>query len=219
MKKTLISILAVVVVAVVGLLVVASTQPDTYHVERSVTLAAAPADAFPYANDYRNWSAWNPFRHADAAMKTETSENPVGVGAWTSWEGNNQVGTGKMTIVESTPDSKVVHRIDFMAPMEDQGTGTFSMVAEGEGTRFTWAMDGRMPLISKVVSLFGSMDAMIGSQFEIGLGELKALAEADATARIAAEQAAAAAAAAPADAAADQAAPPDGAVPPVAPTP
>jgi hypothetical protein len=34
-----------------------------------------------------------------------------------------------------------------------------------------------MPYISKVLSLFCDMDAMIGKEFEIGLAELKTIAE------------------------------------------
>ena len=210
MKKTLLTILGVLVVAVVGLVGFASTKPDAYHVERSVSIAAMPADAFPFVNDFTKWHGWNPFRHGDANMTTETSENPVGVGAWTSWKGNGQVGEGKMTITEITPDAQVIEHIDFTAPMQDQGTATFSMAAEGDGTKFTWAMDGEMNLISKVMDTVVGMEAMIGPQFEAGLVELKPQVEAAAKARVEAEAAAAAAAAA---APVDGAAPADGASP------
>jgi hypothetical protein len=184
MKKTLLTILGVLVVAVVGLVGFASTKPDAYHVERSVQLAATPADAFPFVNDFTKWHGWNPFRHGDPDMKTETSENPVGVGAWTSWKGNGEVGEGKMTITEVTPDAQVIEHIDFTAPMQDQGTATFTMVAEGDGTKFTWAMDGGMNLIAKVMDTVVGMEAMIGPQFEAGLAELKPQVEAAAKARV-----------------------------------
>lgn len=195
MKKLLLAVLGLIVILVLGVVGYASTQPDAYHVERSVSLTASGADVFPYVNDYGKWATWNPFRHSDPNMKTETSENPVGVGAWTSWEGTAQVGSGKMTILESAPEGKVVHRIDFHVPMEDTGTATFSWVPTADGLTFTWAMDGQMNLFAKVFSLFSGMDAMLGPQFELGLGELKAAVEADAKARLEAEAAAAAAAA------------------------
>lgn len=216
MKKTLLTILAVLAVALVGLVGFASTKPDTYHVERSVSLAATPADAFPFVNDFTKWATWNPFRHGDPDMKTETSENPVGVGAWTSWKGNSQVGEGKMTITGAMPDAQVIEHIDFLAPMPGQGTATFKMEAEGEGTKFTWAMDGDMNLISKVMDLVVGMEGMIGPQFEDGLAELKPLVEAAAKARLEAEAAAAAVAPVDGAAPADGVAPAEGSAPAVA---
>jgi hypothetical protein len=41
----------------------------------------------------------------------------------------------------------------------------------------SWAIQGPMPYISKVLSVFCDMDAMIGREFESGLAELKAIAE------------------------------------------
>lgn len=41
----------------------------------------------------------------------------------------------------------------------------------------TWSMFGPMPYISKVMSVFFDMDKMIGTDFEVGLANLKRLAE------------------------------------------
>lgn len=201
MKKALAAVGGVIVIAVVGLLGYASTQPDTYHVERSATYAAAPADVFPYLNDFDKWATWNPFKDVDPNQKVATSEQKAGVGAWTTWEGNSDVGKGKMSIIESVPDQKVAHKLEFIEPFEDTGIATFTLTPEGDGTRLTWAMDGNMNLIAKVMCLFNDMDSMLGEPFEKGLANLEPKVEADATARkeaerVAAEQAAAAQAAA-----------------------
>ena len=45
------------------------------------------------------------------------------------------------------------------------------------GTAVTWAMQGENRLVGKLISVFMSMDRMIGDQFETGLANLKALAE------------------------------------------
>lgn len=191
MKKILLSVAGVLVLAVVGTLGYASTRPDDYHVERSITVAAAPVDVYPYVNDYTRWATWNPWGALDPDMKTKTSQNPVGVGAWTAWDGSNGVGSGKMTILDSVPNERVTHEIHFTAPMEDTAKATFSMKPTGEKTTFTWAMDGHMNLVGKTFGLFSSMDDMIGGQFDQGLATLKTEVEADAKKRVAAEQAAA----------------------------
>ena len=214
MKKILMTIGVILVVAVVGILGVASLQPDTYHVERSASFAAAPVDVYPFVNDYTKWATWNPWKDIDPKMKTANSSNPVGVGAWTTWEGNSDAGKGKMTITESVPDQKVVHDLHFMEPFEDTAKVTFTMTASGEQTKFTWAMDGSQNLMGKVMCLFSSMDSMVGGDFERGLANLKPLAEAGAADRKKAEQQAAEQAAAAAAAALQAAA-----VAPVAPAP
>jgi hypothetical protein len=82
-----------------------------------------------------------------------------------------------MEIVESTPPSKVGIRLAFFRPFEAHNMAEFTLVPEGDGTRVAWAMSGPMPYISKVMSLFVSMDQMIGKDFEAGLAKMKAVAE------------------------------------------
>jgi hypothetical protein len=216
-KNLLLGVVGVVAVVVLGTLGYASTQPDSYRVERSASYAASPADVFPYINDYTKWVTWNPWQNIDPDATFGMSENPVGVGAWNTWKGNAEVGEGKMTIKESVENEKVVHELHFMAPMEDTGIATHTLSADGEQTKLTWVMTGQMNLLAKVACLFmGPMDTMLGDQFEKGLATLKPKVEADAKARIAAEEAAAAAAAAvPVDGAAPVAgaAPADAAAP------
>lgn len=204
MKKVLLGIGGALGLAVGGILVAASMQPDTYHVERSVTVSATPTDVFPYFNDYDKWDAWNPWGKLDPNMKVTKSDVKVGVGAWNAWEGNSDVGSGKMSLLESVTDQKTVHKLEFKEPMEDTGMVTFAVAPEGEGSKVTWSMDGDNNLVSKIMCLFVGMDSMIGPDFERGLGTLKPLVEADAkaraeTERLAAEAAAAALLAAPID--------------------
>jgi hypothetical protein len=40
-----------------------------------------------------------------------------------------------------------------------------------------WAIQGPMPYVAKIFSLFCDMDGMIGKEFESGLANLKALVE------------------------------------------
>ena len=41
----------------------------------------------------------------------------------------------------------------------------------------TWALHGPSPCVSKLTSIFFNMDCMIGTDFEAGLANLKAVAE------------------------------------------
>jgi hypothetical protein len=42
----------------------------------------------------------------------------------------------------------------------------------------TWAMQGSVPFVSKLIGVFFNMDRMIGKNFEDRLGKLKDIAEA-----------------------------------------
>jgi hypothetical protein len=47
----------------------------------------------------------------------------------------------------------------------------------GDATSVTWAMEGPMPFVSKLICLFIDMDRMVGADFEAGLANLKSIAE------------------------------------------
>lgn len=202
MKKVLVGVAGVLGVGALGLVAAVSVQPDEMRVERSVTVAAAPADVFPYANEFEKWQRWNPWREMDPSQKETFSEQGAGVGAWYAWEGNDDVGKGKMTIKESVPDQKVVYDLHFIEPFESTPVVTVSVAPEGDGAKITWGFVGQNDFMGKAFGLFVDMDAMLGADFQRGLDKLKPLVEADATARLAAEKAAADAAAAPVDPAA-----------------
>jgi uncharacterized protein YndB with AHSA1/START domain len=174
MLKTIAIIVVVAIAAVLGL---AATKPDTFRVQRSATIKAPPDKVFALINDFRNWSQWSPWEKLDPAMKRTHSGPPSGKGAVYEWDGNKEVGAGRMEITEPTPPSKLVIKLDFIRPFEGHNTAEFTLQPQGDGTNLTWAMHGPAPFISKVMQVFFSMDGMIGKDFETGLANLKAVAE------------------------------------------
>jgi hypothetical protein len=156
-----------------------ATRPDAYHVERSTTVEAPAATVFAQIDDLSVWKEWSPWEKKDPAMKRTFSATTSGVGASYSWEGNKEVGKGKMTITDSRPGEKVAQKLEFIEPFQSQADITFKMAAEGPtATKVTWAMDGKHNFISKAFSVVKPMDGMIGKDFEDGLASLKKVAEA-----------------------------------------
>ena len=174
MMKTLLMGIAV---ALLGLLGYASTRPDSFSVERSTTVQAPPEKIYPFLADFRQWNAWSPWDRLDPAMKRQFSGAASGQGAVYAWEGNKDVGSGRMEIRSARPVSSVDIQLDFLAPFEAHNTASFTLVPEAGATTVTWTMTGPMPLLSKVMGLFVSMDQMVGPDFEAGLANLKAAAE------------------------------------------
>jgi Polyketide cyclase / dehydrase and lipid transport len=174
----MIKIIAIVIaVLVVTVLIYAATRPDTFRVERSLSIKAPPEKIFPHINNFHQWQAWSPWEKIDPAAKTTYSGTNNGVGAAYEWNGNNEVGQGRMEIIESVPSSKVILKIDFIKPFEGHNTIEFTLVPQGDATTVTQAMYGASPFISKVMSLFFSMDKMVGTKYEEGLATLKTIAE------------------------------------------
>ena len=167
----------VVVVLVVALLVFAATKPDTFRVQRSASIKASPEKIFALINDLHSWSAWSPWEKKDPAMKRTYSGAANGRGAVYEWEGNREVGKGRMEIAESSPPSKVTIKLDFIKPFEAHNIALFTLEPKGDSTNVTWAMHGPTPYIAKVIHVFFDMDSMVGKDFETGLANLKAIAE------------------------------------------
>ena len=174
LKKILIGLGALLAL----LLIVISLQPATFHVERSITIAAPPEAAFAQVNDFHAWGAWSPWEKLDPAMKRTYDAAPAGVGAKYAWVGNKDVGEGRMTIEKSDPGRLISVKLEFLKPFEATNTATFTFEKTSEGNKTTWAMDGNNHFISKAMSLVMDMDKMIGPDFERGLASLKTAAEA-----------------------------------------
>ncbi len=169
--------LIIVVLLIAALLVSAATRPDTFHIERSTNIAAAPENIFPLINDFTNWDSWSPWAGKDPNMKTLISDTTSGQGASYAWEGNKQVGAGSMTIIDSSPPEKVGIQLNFIKPFKAQNTATFTLAVQGEKTSVTWALDGPQQFMNKLMGLFMNMDRMVGKDFETGLASMKSLAE------------------------------------------
>lgn len=167
----------VIVLAVVGLLVYAAMQPADFRIQRSATVKAPPERIYPLIASLRAWGPWSPWEKKDPAMKRTFSGPESGVGAAYGWEGDKNVGTGKMTITEAVAPAKVVIRLEFLKPFEATNTAEFTLTPQGDSTAIVWAMYGKNNFLSKLVCLFMNMEKMVGPDFEAGLAGLKSLAE------------------------------------------
>jgi uncharacterized protein YndB with AHSA1/START domain len=181
MLKAFAYVAVALVVVIAGILIYATTLPDSFRVQRSASIKAPPDKIFALINDLRSWSAWSPYEKKDPAMKRAFSGAPSGKGAVYEWDGDKNVGKGRMEITEATPPGKIVIKLDFIKPFEGHNTAEFTMEAKGDNTAVTWAMYGACPYMAKVMRVvmapFMNIDDMIGNDFTAGLASLKATVE------------------------------------------
>jgi uncharacterized protein YndB with AHSA1/START domain len=167
----------VIVVLIAGVLILAATKPDTFRVQRAASIKAPPEKIFALINDFNRWGTWSPWEKKDPAMKRTFGATTSGKGAVYAWEGNKDVGQGRMEIAESVPSSKIALNLDFVKPFAAHNLVEFTLEPKGDATNVTWAMQGDTPYFAKIIHVFINMDKMVGKDFEAGLANLKANAE------------------------------------------
>jgi carbon monoxide dehydrogenase subunit G len=176
-KTIILTAVGLLVLAVGTVLVYAATKPDTFRVQRSTSVKAPPEKIFALINDFRHWASWSPYEHKDPAMKRTYSGSESGKGAVYEWDGDKNVGKGRIEITDTSPPNKVTIKLTMIKPFEAHNIVEFTIEPKGEFTTVTWAMNGQVPYLAKVVHVFFNVDRMVGNDFEAGLFKLKATAE------------------------------------------
>ena len=174
----IIAVIAVILAAAVAMvLILAMRKPDTLRVQRATSINAPPEKIFPLISDFRAWRAWSPYEDRDPDLQRSYSGADSGKGAVYAWNGNKNVGSGRMEILDAPAPGKVVIKLDFLKPFEAHNTAEFTLQPQGVTTNVTWLMDGPAPLLSRVMQVFMNMDNMIGKDFATGLANLKRITE------------------------------------------
>ncbi len=161
---------------ILGILIFAVIKPDRFRVERATSINGPPEKIFPLIDDFHAWMAWSPWEKLDPNLTRTYSGADRSKGAVYEWMGK-KAGQGRMEITDSTPTSRIDIKLDFLKPFEAHNTVRFTLEPAQAATRVTWSMEGPNGFMTKVMSVFVSMDAMIGKDFEAGLVNLKAVAE------------------------------------------
>ena len=174
------TVLLLVVVAVVAMLLYAATRPDTFAVQRQISIRASAQHVYPLINDLHQFNVWNPYVAKDPQIKLSYSGPSNGPGAAYDFQGNKNVGKGRIEILSVSEPDKVSMKLDMIEPFEGHNLVDFTLApnrADPALLDVTWAMHGPSAFMGKVMGLFFNMDEMIGRDFEAGLARLKAQAE------------------------------------------
>jgi uncharacterized protein YndB with AHSA1/START domain len=177
MSNVLLIIGIIVVLAIAAVLIMAAMKPDAFRIQRSLTIAAPPEKIFPHLIDYQRWQAWSPYEKKDPAMKRTFRGPATGPGAIYEWDGDKNVGMGRIEITEVSPNARLVFNLDMLKPFQAHNKGEFTLQPQGNATIVTWAMYGHTPYLAKILHVFCNMDRMVGGDFEKGLADLKAVSE------------------------------------------
>ena len=184
-------------VLIVAVMIFAATRPDSFRVERTVTINASPDKIFPMINDLHAWDSWAPDDRKDSTMKTSYSGPASGRGAASEWDSKGRGGVGRMQILESVPSSRVAIMVDFVRPFEAHNLNEFKLQADSPGsqtpgnqaaktqiprTSVTWSIQASNLYAMKLLGVFFNIEREFAKHMDQGLGNLKAVAEKQANA-------------------------------------
>lgn len=166
-----------VVVLVLAFLGYVSTREGKFHYERSGEIAAPAEKIFPYLSNFELGDKWSPFTQLDPNMK-KVFIGPVDqVGSVYEFDGNRDVGTGKLEFLKIVPNESVELKLTMIKPFFAENLVKYNLTPAGNGTLFTWSMEGDGGFMGKLINVFIDCEKMIGAQFEKGIASLKAIAE------------------------------------------
>lgn len=144
-----------------------------YLIERTIEIKAPREVVYEQMRLFKNHDKWSPWAGLDDNMRVTISANDGQIGATYDWEGNEDVGKGRRTLVMATPDSMrfEVHR---MEPWDNISPEKIWLNAKEDSlTHVTWQFDMHVGFPWNGLSMFTDMNAAIGKDLERGLGNLK----------------------------------------------
>jgi hypothetical protein len=171
-------ILILAAIAVIIFVIVVAMQPSDFRITRTATITAPASAVFTQVNELQKWDAWSPWAKLDPEARNSFEGPASGVGAIMRWVGNNKVGQGSMTIMESRPDDFIRFKLEFLKPFAATNTAEFTFNSESNQTTVTWSMYGKNNFMGKAMGLIMNCEKMVGGQFEKGLAALKSVVEA-----------------------------------------
>ncbi|QHQ35589.1 SRPBCC family protein [Algicella marina] len=168
-------ILAVSVIAA-GLILFAYALPRVVSASRSITIAASPAEIYPYLDSLQAFHEWSPWTERDPDMVVKFSGPDQGVGNRMEWVSDqDDVGTGSQEIIAAVPDERVETALDFGPMGTADAAWLLRPVDTGTEVEWTFSTDLGLNPVWRYMGLM--MEGWVGADYEKGLQSLKSRVE------------------------------------------
>ena len=175
-KKISLVILTILLL-LIGFLSYVATKESQFNYQRSGLIKAPASKIYPYLVNFKLGHQWSPYEQKDPSMK-KTFSGPEGqVGSIMEFEGNSEVGSGKLEILKMVPDESVEIRLTMLKPFQAENIVRYKLSPEANGTLFTWSMSGDGGFLGKLIATVIDCEKMVGGQFSEGIANLKKLIE------------------------------------------
>ena len=151
---------------------------DEVTVSRDIVIDRPAKVVYKTVNSMHNFNQWSPWPKMDPDAEFTFQGPEYGVGSQMTWSGNQSIGNGVQTIVETVENQKVKTKTVFKSKDNAVSHTTYRLTPVDEGaTKVEWIYETDFDgdIIGRYV---GSMlDGMLGPQYEQGLQKLKEVVE------------------------------------------
>lgn len=149
------------------------TFSDKAHVERSITIEAAPEEVYALLIDMKQFNQWSPWFDKDPDTQYDFDGSSSGIGAKMLWTSEHpEVGNGTMWIVAAEDNKMIESKMKFDGYPGEPSAFFYIEPSDG-GSKVTWTYDEELAGIGKIMAGFLDLDEMLGPDYEKGLWKLK----------------------------------------------
>lgn len=149
-----------------------------YDISRTVVINRSKDETYSFVRQLKKQPLWVPWfkRDPEAVLKYKGDDGKPGATFY--WRGNNKAGEGTQKIVKIKQGKVVETKLLFVKPIKVSAL-TYIGVKEidSEKTKMVWGVRGALAFPLSVISLFYSPEKLLGSDFDRGLKNLKAVLE------------------------------------------
>ena len=169
-KAALNIIIILVFVGLVGVIL-----PSEYRIERPIEVEAAPGDIYPMLVDLRKWQQWSSWGQRDAAAIYSYDGPDRAIGMRVQWQ-SEVLGIGSIEISALQFNRKLTYSMQNVTH-GIEATGEIRLEAFDNKTRVIWSSHGDVGLniIDRYKLL--TFDDKLGRDLDVGLENIKVLAE------------------------------------------
>lgn len=154
--------------SLVALSIFVATQNGSFSVERSKIINSPKSSIFNYVNDFKNWKDWNSIAVGDSLINITYSQNTIGKGSSSSWNGKQ--GEGDLQTLNTKDTDSIIQTMSFNGNV----AGIYMSFKDTLGkTKVTWKAKGKMGFLFKAFTAFnGGANKLFGVMFENSLNNL-----------------------------------------------
>lgn len=139
-------------------------------VERSVVIDAPIESIFEHVRNFRHWPDWSPWLIIEKEAQVDFASD----GNSYCWKGD-VVGSGEIRLLEEIENKRLRLELSIFKPWKSKSDVRFEFLGKGESTEVRWKMKGSLPFF--LFFMRRMMEALIGMDYERGLGMLKDFSE------------------------------------------
>ena len=173
-------VIGILVLAVVGLGLIASlVLPKDMVVEESVVVSAPMDVVWKNVSNWENVNKWSPWYRADPDMKVTYEGESGTVDSKYTWSGNDKVGYGHQIFTSIDAENHATEsEVYFFKPWEGMGNAGVNLSDEGDGnTKVTWTYKQHTGVPGNLFGALFNAKGMLSEGYTFGLSKLKEITE------------------------------------------